>query len=378
MNVLSRFKKYAQRDLPEVAGGIIEVGTERVLEAHGLSNIEAKQLAIVAATAVRDAIAAGQSALEDRQTATVIVRVASPPDLAITPCHFVYALPVRQRHVQDEVAAVAPRLWLSSQAAWIYAERASQDDMGLKGQPTLVLADDPVVDGNNQVDRIAWERFRHEHKVNGRRIAGDVPFGTYVLGEMPQCGVIAWKPMLTPHGMRIGTLGGEVDCALQSPPLVFTSENEAKKELGRRNLRARTDLLYLPPSLKAELQPDEDGQIVRVEREPRILPGDAMKVKPERRLSADPDPVLLRPDWYVSRDDRGGVWAWRSAGDGQVSFARIRDRDGQWKTARWSSASQCLQHLGALGQFGQEHPTLIVAPSLAIDPPRKVVQGPSI
>lgn len=371
MTVLERVRNALVRDLPDIVGGVVRVGTEDMLEEHGIGALEAKEVAFAAGTVAREVVSALREFGGKREEAAVL-KIASPPDPAVTPCWFVYAMPVRRHEVEKRVADVAPQVWLSPQSAWIYAEHVAYQDMGIREPPHLVVADEPAVDGeNDSLTRAAWELWRHKHRDNKLPIQAQVPFGAYVLGKLPEGGIVAWRSVLTPHGVRAGTLGARADCSLEEPPQVFKTNAAARRALVQRGLPQPIEVFYLPTSLAAELQKDEAGEISRRQPTAHVWPGDPMRVRPERRLGMDPDPVNLRPDWFVSRDGRGGVWAWRPAGDGQVSFARIRDRDGEWKTARWSSVGQCLQHLGALGQFGQEHPTLTVSPGLAVRRPAR-------
>lgn len=376
MTWFSRFKSGLRRDLPNLAGDIVQIGTETMLEAHGAGSFEAQEIATVVSVAVKDAVAAIQLPNKNREkTDATILRLASPPDPSVSPCWFVYAMPVRQHRVEESVLDVAPRVWLAPQAAWIYAEHVAHVDMGLKKPPMLILADESVVEAadDDHLTRVAWEEWRHTRKSNPRLVGEGVPFGSYVLGELPQGGLVAWRPMLTPRGVRLGTLSEENNCNLDLPPQVFTSENEARKTILERKLSAPVDVLYLPRSLAAEIRADELGELVRDKPRPRIWPGDPVPVVIERRLDRDPDSVLLRPDWYVSRYD-GGALAWRPVGDGQVSFARVRRPDGTWGTAVWPSTSKCLKDLGKIGEFAQEHPTMVVTPS----PAPKVSQNLSL
>lgn len=362
---LRRFGRQLRREGPEAVGGIIQIGAEEVLKAHGLGSLEAHGAAF-AASLIAKGIADGVHETRQRDD-DVVFRLAAVPDLSVTPSWFVYAMPVRQHEAQEDVLAVAPRLWLSAQAAWIYAEHIAYEDMALKAPPSLISSDESMVEGgDDKLARLAWERWRQEQKTVGTKLASaEVPFGPYVLGKLPQGGMVAWKSVLTSRGVRAGVLSVDGDCSLDAPPQVFGTKAESLKKMREQGILKPHDVIFLPPSLAAELRVDDLGNLERVKPAARVWPGDPVQVKPERRLGADSDPVLLRPDWYISRDDRGGVWAWRPVGQGQVSFARVHNHDGEWRTAKWSSVSQCLKHLGALGQFGQEHPALVVAPSMA-------------
>lgn len=371
----SRFKTGAMRSLPDLAGTAVEVGAEELMRAHGMSPIEAKEVALMARVAVQSGIAAMRSPGEE----AAILRVAQAPDPSVSPCWFVYAMPVRSHRVEPSVLAVAPRIWLSGQQAATYAQNVAYEDMGLARQPQLITQDEAIIAGqDDQVTRLAWEVWRQQRKENSRPVAANVVYGSYVLGELPDGSVIAWAPVLSRHGIRAGTLSHSYVISLEDPPQVFKNAAEARREMRERDLVDPLDFLYLPPSLAAELRVGEMGEMQRIAPRPVVWPGDPVGAKVDRRFAPEPDAVLLRPDWYVSRGDDGKVRAWRPVSDGQVSFARIRDRDGQWKTARWESVDQCLKDLGAVGEFAQEHPTLVVTPSPAVAPPRKVVQGPSI
>ena len=362
---LRRFGRQLRREGQEAIGGFIQIGAEEVLKAHGVGSLEAQGTAFAASLIVKSV---ADSIHEPKQRdGNAVFRVAPVPDLSLTPSWFVYAMPVKQHEAQEEVLAVAPRLWLSPQAAWIYAEHIAYEDLALKEPPSLISADEPVIEGgDDRLARMAWERWRQQRRTAGARLtSAEVPFGPYVLGRLPQGGMVAWRSILTSSGLRAGVLDLNAECSLGSPPQVFGTKADALRKMREQGILKPHDVIFLPPSLATEIRIDDSGDLTRAKPPARIWPGDPVKVKPEKRFGPDPDPVLLRPDWYVSRDDRGGAWAWRPVGDGQVSFARIRDRDGQWKTARWSSVGQCLQHLGTLGQFGQEHPTLVVAPTMA-------------
>lgn len=375
MSWFSRFKDDAKRNLPGLAGDVVQVGAEGLMEAHGFGPVEAKEAALL----VRAAVQSGISAVRSPGEETAILRVARVPDAAVTPCWFVYAMPVRQHRVESSVLAVAPRIWLSAQQAALYADNIAHEDMGLAKRPALIAQDEAVVEGaDDRISRQAWEQWRQDRRTNPRPVGASVVFGSYVLGEMPDGGVIAWAPVLSRHGVRAGVLSENHLISLDEPPQVFKNQGDARRELHDRGLAPPLDFLYLPPSLAAELQVGETGELQRVSPRPRIWAGDPVAARVEKRFAPDPEPVFLRPDWYASRGDDGKVWAWKSVSEGQVSFARIRDRDGQWKTATWGSVTQCLRDLGTLGEFTQEHPTLVVTPSLAVPPPRKVVQGPNI
>ena len=376
MSFLDNIKQWVRNDLPEAAGGVVEVGTEHILEVHGVTPEAAKDLAMLAGAVTQEAAEAGLAAIQGREGySRVVLRVASVPDLSMTPSYFVYAMPVRQKEVRSEVVGVAPRLWLSKQSAWVYAENLASGGQGSRFDVAMVLSDEAVVNGGGQgADRMAWADWRHVIGRQGRPACADVPFGPYVVARLDRAGVIAWRPVLVKTGMRAGVLTADDPCSLSAPPAVFESQHQVDRELRRRGLPTSLDVYYMPDSLASELQVSERGAIARAARTPSILPGDPGVAHFSRREAADPDPVELRVDWFVSRDELGGVWAWRKVGEGLASFARIRDTDGRWKTARWPSVSQCLEDLGKLGQLGQEHPTLCVAPEMTATPsmPRRL------
>lgn len=362
--------------LPRLAEGVVEVGAEKVLEGHGLGTVESAE--IVGALTV----AAKATAKSLRATAAddaVVLRLLAAPDTAVTPCFVVAALPVRHRHVADEVLAVAPRLWLSAQTAWIYAEHLACQDLGLAAPPKLILGQEsaPATALADETARTAWALWCARRQDDPRPLAAAVPFGSYALADAAG-GVVAWRPALSLHGMQLGVLTAADACSLDAPPAIFGSTDEVRRELARRHLPAPLDLFYLPRSLAAELRSDEEGVLTRTKAAPALWPGDPTRVKPLPRPNAAPDAVRLHPDWYVSRDRGGGAWAWRRVGPQEVSFARIRDRDGRWKVAHWASVPACLKHLGALGQFGQEHPMLSLVPAKAAEAPAFLLGGPRL
>ena len=367
MSLLSKVRSSfnLKRDLPDLAGGIVRIGAESILDAHGVNAVEAKELSFIAGALTRDMIETSREAREGRSNQKAILKVSHPSDPSVTPCSFVYAMPVRQHRVQPAVAAVAPQIWLNSQAAWIYAEHMAYTDMGIDRPPLLLMGDESQVNAEDDtVTRAAWEVWRHNRKDNTQSLKAAVPFGSYVLGEVPDHGVIAWRSMLTPKGVRIGVLSKRSDCSIEDAPLVFESEDDAREDLRARDLSAPVDVLYLPTSLVAELQSNEVGALTRVQPQPKIWAGDPVTVKVMPRIDRDPDPVLMHPDWYVSEHD-GSYLAWKPVGPSQVSFARVRRPDGTWGTAVWPSASKCLKDLGKVGEFGQQHPTVTIEPSLA-------------
>ena len=363
--------------LPRMAEGVVEVGAEKVLEGHGMGAVEATEIVsalTVAAKATVQSLRA--SPTQDDQA---VLRLISAPDPTVTPSFIVFAVPVRQHHVEDAVLAVTPRLWLSAQAAWIYAEHLACQDMGIKAPPKLILAEEslPPADYADASARTAWAAWCQRRQENPRPLGATVPFGAYGLAEL-RGGVIAWRPVLTPQGLRLGVLGADDPCSLAAPPKLFASADEVRQELGGRHLPPPLDLFYLPRTLAAELRPNDQGALVRTQAVPHLWPGDPTPVKAVRRPTASSDPIFLHPDWYVSRDRGGGAWAWRPVGGHAVSFARIRDRDGQWKTAHWASVTACLAHMGTLGQFAQEHPTLTVVPAKSLEAPRSALGGPTL
>ena len=361
--------------LPQVAEGVVEVGAEKVLEGHGLGAVEATEIVSALTVAAKATVKSLRAA--PTQNDQAVLRLIAAPDPSVTPCFVVFALPVRQHHVEDAVLAVAPRLWLSAQAAWIYAEHLACQDMGIKAPPKLILAEGslPRPDHADESARSAWAEWCRRRQADLRPLGAAVPFGAYALAEQGG-GVIAWRPVLTPSGLRLGVLAADQACSLETPPRVFASADAVREELAARHLPSPLDLFYLPRALATELQPNDQGVLIRARAVPPLWPGDPTPVRPVSRPHPTEPPVFLHPDWYVSRDRGGGAWAWRRVAPNEVSFARIRDRDGQWKTAHWASVSACLKHLGSLGQFGQEHPTLSVVPARVLEPSHPTLSGP--
>jgi len=241
---------------------------------------------------------------------------------------------------------------------FVYAREMAGLEFGLAREPEQV-----EVGGFGFSDPSAWEMWRHQQLQVGLPVGAEVATGPCLVGEIEGGGHVAWRLVLHPAGMRIGCLTSDACISTSDPPRVFGSREEALAEIGRRGLAAKGDLDYLPDSLRTELYPDEDGRMVRAGRRLFVSAGDPVAARVWRKgeRDQDPDPVLIRPDWYVSRDQDGQVWAWRPVDRERVSFARIVDR-GEWRTARWESVGECPQYLGHIGQIGQEHPTLVVAP----------------
>ncbi len=357
-------KQGFRNHLPGLVQSTVGLGTEFTLEAHGVSPELASEVSVIAAMATKQVTDRVQSAY-DKAT---VLRVAIAPDKSVTPCWFVYAMPVENKRVQAAVQAVAPRIWLSEQTALLYAEHAAWSDMGLK-RPALVMADKPATgELYGGLDHLAWDSRRHLGMSYESIAQKPVPFGPYVLGELPSGEVIAWRPVLTPQGVRVGTLSVTHDCDVSDAPLTFSSITAAKRVLNVRKLPKPIDVVVLPASLEAELQLDELNGLIRVSAQPRIWPGDPLTIIPDPKRNLDPDPVLLHPDWYVSQGEDGSAWAWRPVGLNQVQFARTYGQDGIVGDAKWPSVGRCLRDLGRIGQFGQEHPTLSFSPVIALAP----------
>lgn len=368
--------KRLANDFPGVAGDVLEVGARTFLHAHGVESLEANEVAVAVGAITKDALATIQH--ERPKAHPYVLRISNTPDPAVTPCSFIYALPVHRLRVQDRVAQVVPDLWLSSQAAWIYADYIAHEDLGVGRLPLLVSADQPLVEAHaDQLTQSAWDRWCRVRQDQRTRHA-PVPFGAYVVGELPGAGYIVWRSMLHTRGVTAGVLQDDSNCSIKGAPHVFRTVASARKEITRRGFPDPVSVLYLPLSLKAELAVDDSGQVTRRTAAPTVWPSDPVTVAPRKRPDVGTEPAFLRPDWYVSRDPRGGAWAWRRVAENQVSFARVRGLDGHWKTAKWPSVEQCLKDLGALGQFGQEHPTLVVAPSLAVRNLTPSAHGPHL
>jgi hypothetical protein len=376
-----KFTRGVKEELPELAGDVVQVGAEGLAQLHGMGPIEAKEVGAIARFGFKG-IAAWTNRHADagsKDEEEAILRVVRSPDPTVTPCWFVYAMPVRNGRVEDDVLAVAPRIWLSSQQASLYAENVAFEDMGLARTPRLISQDVSFADETaDPLTATAWERWRQERKNDARPIAPNVVYGPFVLGDLKEGGVVAWTPVLSRHGVRVGTLTDAYTISVDDTPKVFENDAAAREEMERRGIVDPLDFKYMPPSLEAELKVDEHGGLRRIRPHPLVWPGDPVKANVDRRFAPDPDPVLLRPDWYASTDTDGMVWAWRPVAEGQVSFARVQDADGRWKTARWGSIEQCLRDLGDVGEFAQVHPTLVVTPSLSVAPKLKVVEGPNL
>ena len=365
MSWLARFGSNVKRNLPSIAGDLVEVGIQAGARSYGLDDIASKEIAYVVGMVAKTAVTSAMEVQPSSPDQHAVLRIAKSPDPSVTPCWFVYAMPVKDHRVESRVTAVAPRVWTSPQMAWLYAEHVANAEMGFRVRPDLLVGDEPVVEGGaDPLTEIAWEQWMRERKDDPRPVAKNVIFGSYVIGELPQGGFVAWAPVLTQRGVRVGTMTRRWALSLEDPPQVFETEERAIDELRSRNIQDPIDVVFLPNSLATELQIGESGELNRVASKPNIWPSDPILVKPERRLPPGPDPSYLRPDWYVSKDTNDRVWAWRMVGEDHVSFARLRRPDGTWATATWPSVDQCLKDLGSIGAFGQEHPTLVVAPQL--------------
>lgn len=346
---------------PELVGGIVRVGVEAILEAHGGADFGAKELAFFAGAVAREGVSA---AAAHGLTQRAIIRVAPIPDATVTPAWFVFALPVEREHVQSRVMSVSPRIWLAPQVAWVYAEHAARDDLELSSAPYLISAEESMSRTKpDELTKQAWSKWVEQRRLSSSNIAKDVPFGPYVLGELPDTGIVAWQPVLTLQGMVAGTLDANYECSLTRAPLVFRDEGEARRELHKHELDV-LPIVYLPSPLAADLDVDPLGSVIRAQRIPRLWFSDPTEVRISRS-SAPVQAPNLHPELYVSEIEHGVV-AWKPLDRGRVSFVRLQRADGTWGTAVWPSTRKCLEDLGRLGIWGQEQTGLKIVPSVTV------------
>jgi len=356
LNWLQRVVRNLREDAPEVLGGAVQVGVEAMLEAHGQDRLGAKEIAYFAGSLARESAA---SVGRGPAGPPAIVRVARCPEESVTPAWFVYTLPVERGHVRNQVLSVSPRIWLSAQVAWVYAEHAAQDDLGLSHTPELISAEEPVSRAMPDALTLdAWDAWTEQRQRTPTKIGKDLPFGPYVLGEVEGAGVVAWRPVLSSRGMRAGTLTPDYGCSLTRAPLAFPDEAQARRVLAAEGLSVAS-VVYLPGSLGADLELTPLG-LVRARGSPRISMGDPVEVSFAKQAAPAGAPHLY-PELYVSESERGVV-AWRPVDAGRASFARLQRADGTWGTAVWPSTHRCLEDLGRLGIWGKEQAALTITP----------------
>lgn len=300
---------------------------------------------------------------ETRIRSRYVLHVAPAPDPTITHSWFVYALAVEHSE-PSHVLVVSPRLFLSGQAATTYAEHLVQTETGLTENPLLLLTNPADLEPDVFAWQ-AWDQWVKERHLRADPLSTPIPFGPYVLGDIPGAGILLWRPVLTAAGTRIGLLTPEDDVSLTGTPILFPSERLAKQALHDRRLPPPIpDLLYTPMSLLNEI--DCTGDLHRIRPAPALWPGDPVQVTPSAK-SPQPNVVPISPGVYVSADKNGHAFAWQEAGLDTVQFLRTNYAKGPG-TARWQNVGRALQDLSLLGILAQEHPSLVITPDQIVRP----------
>ena len=362
---LASFMEDARDTLP----GLAETGGEvavKALTPQGTDPLFADELAFVGGQAARYIAAKGVQYLDYHKQ--FVLRVAKAPEPSMTPIYFVYGLPIEHGVPEAKHLVVAPRVFFSGRAADFYASTMAMYDMRYGGAAVNIdsmEASDPGAPVD-PVTRRAWNQWIADKASNPRGdedVFKKVVCGRYHLAEYPPGKFIAWAPVVTPMGPRVGMLTENHPCSEEDPPMVFNTDREALEEFARRKLEAPVGPDYLPMAAASELSTNKDGQVERSVRKPFVWPGEPVTIQFSRRMPPLEDRRVLKPKWYVSRDDHNNkVYAWQKTPLGQVSFAKIQQEDGKWQTATWPNVQACLQHMGALGMVAVEHPTLAATP----------------